>query len=593
MFINKLATKFIVAISLLVVMTSSILTFLFISHEMNTLKMEVKRFTDSLSQNLANNAEYGLLTKNHQLLNKMIETLMKQEKNVLAVKIVDKDEKDMCSFGEIRAPFYQAQHQITTVKEHNEGENILFPSKENETQEEVLGRVDVTTSLAEMYDRLNEIKNRAIVITALVIVLAIGITIFIVGKITFPIKELVLATEKISSGNLDYRVKVRTNDEIGKLAVSFNKMTEELSNTLVSKNDLEQALSVTKTLLEQIPVGLIIVGKDKKLIKANPAAVKMFGAESDKELCGKICHEFICHAETNKCPVLDLGKTVDRSEKVFLTRDGNEIPILKTVSKIILEGKEVLLETFVDITERKKAEQEKENMQKQLMQSEKMASVGQLAGGVAHEINNPIAVILGFAQTLAGEIKESDSLYMPLKSIEREAVRCKKLVGDLLTFSRVGKTEMESCDVNAVIDGALSLVSAQTKIKNVQITTRYGQNIPQVVINKNQLQQVIINLSSNAVDAMDGGGEMSVSTSLDKAENYVNIIVKDTGKGIPKEIQKKIFEPFFTTKEVGKGTGLGLSMCYEIINKHNATIELDSEPGKGATFTIRLPIKTA
>ncbi len=205
------------------------------------------------------------------------------------------------------------------------------------------------------------------------------------------------------------------------------------------------------------------------------------------------------------------------------------------------------------------------------------------------KINNPMGVILGFSQSIVKRIKEDDPLYMPLKSIEREAMRCKKLVGDLLTFSRTGKTQFELIDINQTIEETLSLIEGQAKVKNIEIIKAYSKGLPFVAANTNQIQQVIVNLCNNAVDAMSNGGKLTIATK--KAGEQIEVDVIDTGKGMSEEIIEHIFEPFFTTKEVGKGTGLGLSLCYEIIKKHNGTIEAFSEIDKGTAFTIKLPLK--
>ncbi|OGS21101.1 MAG: hypothetical protein A2252_05560 [Elusimicrobia bacterium RIFOXYA2_FULL_39_19] len=252
--------------------------------------------------------------------------------------------------------------------------------------------------------------------------------------------------------------------------------------------------------------------------------------------------------------------------------------LLKEYEQTTIEQSNLLIQKNKDL----------ENSQTLMLQSAKMSAVGQLAGGVAHEINNPMGVILGFAQIMAKTIKEQDPYFLPVTSIEREAHRCKKLVADLLTFSRTGKTTMEKTNINAVIEGALTLSETLARIKNVDIIRSLENNLPEISANSNQLQQVIINLCNNAIDAMPEGGEIRISAK--KSGAYVEIEVTDTGKGIPDKIKQHIFEPFFTTKEVGKGTGLGLSLVYEIVQKHNGTIEVESEPGKGTTFKIKLPI---
>ena len=230
-----------------------------------------------------------------------------------------------------------------------------------------------------------------------------------------------------------------------------------------------------------------------------------------------------------------------------------------------------------------------------LLQSEKMSAVGQLAAGVAHEINNPLGVILGFAQGLVRRLAPNDPTELPLKSIERESMRCKQLVQDLLTFSRASKTEKEEVDINQAVEGALSLITAQTKVKNIRLVKELKEGLPKLFSNSSQIQQVIINLSNNAIDAMSaaGSGTLTVRTQQTKLEtkDMIQIQISDTGQGIPKEIQSKVFEPFFTTKEVGKGTGLGLSLVFEIVQKHEGRIVIDSQPGAGTTMNVFLPMR--
>jgi signal transduction histidine kinase len=226
-----------------------------------------------------------------------------------------------------------------------------------------------------------------------------------------------------------------------------------------------------------------------------------------------------------------------------------------------------------------------------LAQSEKMAAIGQLASGIAHEINNPLGVILGFSQNVAKKISEGDPLELPIKSIEREAVRCKNLVQDLLLFARVEKPEKEQTDLKAAIETALSLVLTQSRVSEVELVKELS-DVPLIRANPIQIQQVILNLSNNAMDAMPKGGKLTVRlrTAKNEGKEGIEIQVQDTGQGIPAEIRSKVFNPFFTTKDVGKGTGLGLSLVYEIVGKHHGKIGLDSETGKGTVFTIFLPL---
>ncbi len=231
---------------------------------------------------------------------------------------------------------------------------------------------------------------------------------------------------------------------------------------------------------------------------------------------------------------------------------------------------------------------ELEQARDQLVQAEKLAAIGQLAAGVAHEINNPIGVMLGFAQVLLKRTPEDSPMYKPLATIEREGLRCKKIVQNLLDFARHSKPNLERVDINQVIDDALELIEHRTGNTQVRLIKTYSPRLPAVLADTNQLQQVFLNILLNAYQAMPNGGELNVITHQDG--DRVCAVFSDTGPGIPPENLKRIFDPFFTTKEVGKGTGLGLSVSYGIVEQHGGTIEVKSDGKTGATFTVKLPI---
>jgi|CXWL01.1.fsa_nt_gi signal transduction histidine kinase len=236
-----------------------------------------------------------------------------------------------------------------------------------------------------------------------------------------------------------------------------------------------------------------------------------------------------------------------------------------------------------DITAQKK-------MKTQFLQSQKMAAVGQLAAGVAHEINNPLGVILGFAEGMVGLIGAGDVLEMPVKSIEREAMRCKVLVENLLTFARTSQSNQIEMDVNKTIEQALVLIQPQAKIGRVKVSATLAEALPPIMGNRSQIEQVIMNLAKNAIDAMPNGGSLTLSSELleHASRSWVCMKFTDDGTGIPPGVLSKIFDPFFTTKPVGQGTGLGLSLVSEIVEKHSGEISVESVPGR-TVFTVKLP----
>ena len=236
-----------------------------------------------------------------------------------------------------------------------------------------------------------------------------------------------------------------------------------------------------------------------------------------------------------------------------------------------------------DITHRKKMEQ-------QLLQADRLASLGELSAGVAHEVNNPLGMILGYTQLLLRSEPENTQDFQDLKTIEKHARNCKTIVEDLLKFARNAETKKSVLQVNALLSEVISVVEHQFKLDNVTIETKLDASIPELCADGEKLKQVFMNLLMNAKQAMEGQGQIRISTDHDSSRNEVIVTVADTGSGIPPEILEKIFDPFFTTKPTGQGTGLGLSVSYGIIKDHQGEINIQSTPGEGSAFTITLPV---
>ena len=242
--------------------------------------------------------------------------------------------------------------------------------------------------------------------------------------------------------------------------------------------------------------------------------------------------------------------------------------------------------------EKKVEERTKElrEAQAHLIQTEKLASLGKLAAGVAHEINNPLGGILIYSHLLLEETKKESPYYQNLEKIVKETTRCKDIVKGLLEFARPKEPEATSTNINELLDKSLSLVESQSLFQNIRVEKQYAADLPLIIADSAQLQQVFMNIILNAADAMAGQGSLKLRTSLDADGRNISIVFSDTGPGINEEDKEKIFDPFFTTKEVGHGTGLGLSISYSIIRKHQGTINVQSDPGRGATFIVTLPV---
>ena len=251
-----------------------------------------------------------------------------------------------------------------------------------------------------------------------------------------------------------------------------------------------------------------------------------------------------------------------------------------------------LATSFNDMAhELKEREASLEKAQHALLQSEKMAAVGTLTAGLAHEVKNPLSAVLGYAQLSKRKLTQPDALKEYLDTIENETRRCSEIIGNLMKFSRTEKGEHSLISVNDVIRKSVAIVDHQLSLKNVRISVELDEDLPAISGNANQLQQVLMNLMINAQQAIgDDGGKVGI-TSFFENETVI-IMVLDTGPGVDEDVAAKIFEPFYTTKSAGEGTGLGLSVTYGIIQDHGGDISVERADTGGAKFVIKLPLTT-
>jgi two-component system NtrC family sensor kinase len=283
----------------------------------------------------------------------------------------------------------------------------------------------------------------------------------------------------------------------------------------------------------------------------------------------------------------------DLSHKVHMTsRDeiGDLAGSFNQMTDHLREANEKLLD-WGRTLERKVEERTAElrDIQSHLIQSEKLASIGKLAAGIAHEINNPLGAVLIYGHLILEDTPQGQPHHENLKKIVKETTRCKDIVTGLLDFARPKEPQRQPTDIHDLLARCLAFTGQQALFQNIRVEKVYPPSFPRIVADAGQLQQVFMNIIFNAAEAMDGNGTLTLRTSYDAARDEVAVAISDTGHGIKEEDKKRLFEPFFTTKDVGKGTGLGLAISYGIIQKHHGTIEVQSEAGRGATFTIRLP----
>ena len=335
-----------------------------------------------------------------------------------------------------------------------------------------------------------------------------------------------------------------------------------------------------KNLLDSLP-STIIIHKDQRVIYVNDLAVTMFRAPNREALIGKPTLELVTpkYADQLKkrTKAASSGiKPLKSIEYKLKRQDGTTMDFEVSSLKIIFEGVEAVLSIGKDITE--KNEQTDQLLQK----SEKLALLGQMAAGIAHEIRNPLTSIRGFVQLFKGD--QDQNVYYDI--VLSELDRINGIVGEFLFLSKPTTTAMQERDVKKLINDVVTLIQTQTILSNIQIGMEYESNLPYVYCDENQLKQVFLNILKNATEAMPNGGTIDLKVKKDKAKG-VHIQIADQGVGIPKERIPTLGEPFYTTKE--KGTGLGLMTCYKIIENHKGQLQIESEVNKGTTVQIFLP----
>jgi PAS domain S-box-containing protein len=350
---------------------------------------------------------------------------------------------------------------------------------------------------------------------------------------------------------------------------------------------LQDSESKYRTIFETTGVATVIVEEDATISLANTEFEKLSGY-SKKEIEGKKgWAEFVAKDELERMKAYHRWRRIDPAtapkqyEFRFVDRRGNVKDIFLAVD--LIPGTKRSVASLLDTTERKQ-------MQEQLIVADRLATLGELVSGIAHELNNPLTSIIGFAQLLLakdipGDIKED------LNVIYEEAERTSKVVRNLLTFARKHEPEKKLVSLNEAIKVVLALRAYEQRVHNIQASTQFAPDLPEIMADGFQLQQVFLNIIINAEYFMTSAhGEGNLNVTTERVGDKVRASFADDGAGIPQENLSRLFDPFFTTKEVGKGTGLGLSICHGIVTEHGGSIYAQSKPGKGATFIVELPI---
>ncbi|MDI6853287.1 MAG: PAS domain S-box protein [Deltaproteobacteria bacterium] len=385
---------------------------------------------------------------------------------------------------------------------------------------------------------------------------------------------------------------------IGKNTYNYIFM-RDLTNRIKMGRELHKAKNFLENIINRSVDGIVVVDAKGIPLIFNEGAERILGFKAEEvighpEVLFRFYPEETAKEMMRRMRSDDYGPRdkLNSTQITFYDKQGKEVPVNFSAAIVREGGREIAsVGIFSDLREQLRMRRELEDTQVQLMQAEKIASLGRLSAGVAHEINNPLAGILIYAELLERQLQNGSFDREYLTEIINQTLRCQQIVTRLLEFSRQSLGQKTYFDVNDTIFRCIDLISHQAIFHNIEIKTEAAPDLPRILGDPGQLQQVFTNLLLNAADAMQGQGKITVVSRPTPARDGIILTFTDTGCGMPPEVRDKIFEPFFTTKAPGKGTGLGLSIVYSVIQRHGGTIEVDSAPGGGTTFTIRLPLE--
>ena len=357
-----------------------------------------------------------------------------------------------------------------------------------------------------------------------------------------------------------------------------------------ARRKLQETRTIYNVLInELIQEDVIVMASNHRILDINETLANKLGMQR-KDAIGRFCYEIWhhksapCSGEEHPCPLMKTVETGKPYQVTHVHLDKSKKELFYSISCYpLFDNGEVVgaIEIARDITK-------DISIQKGMMQYDKMASIGRLAAGVAHEINNPLTTILTSAMLIQEDTEPEDPNYQELQIIADEALRCRKIVSSLLDFARQSEPVKAKHSPNKVVTESVVLTRKQAAFNDVAVEENLAKDLPHINMDKDQIEQALINLILNAIEATDPGGKVTVGTSFVPEAESVELTVSDSGKGIPEEDMGKIFDPFFTTRE--SGTGLGLAITHGIIEQHGGMIEVDSKVGSGTRFTIRFPL---
>jgi len=447
-----------------------------------------------------------------------------------------------------------------------------------------LGIVRVGFSSRAMNERIVAIMNKGMLSASLAMLVGTLVAVLISWQMTRPLSSLVGGTKRMAEGDLSQRVDIKSSDELKALGDAFNQMAQKLGELYSSlERQVEERtaeLSESKRKLEGLfnSIADLITVQDKeyRIVMANRAVFGLL-KRSPQEVIGRKCYE-VYHNRNAPCENCPVSKTIQTKGPAFSESQYRDEVLHRYTHPVLDEdGQLESIVQFGRVVTKEKV------LERQLIQSAKLASLGELAASIAHEVRNPLASISASAQVLRRKLERDTEKTEFTEMILLESRHLEELVNNLLDFARPSKSELKMVPLNDLLEETVSLIVRQIEKQRVELVRSYDPGRPAAEIDERQIKQALLNVLINALQAMPEGGRLRVETA--STEREVSITVADTGPGIPAESVEKIFQPFFSTKH--QGAGLGLSIVKRIIEEHDGSISVENSGG--AVFTVSLP----
>lgn len=594
---RKKALLFIIPILIFI---SLVYTYEAIRTEEEITRAEIIKRAEAITKLATRTGELPILSGNPELLKKNTSFIM-DAPDVVFISFYDRQMNQMIHDGRPfreKTPILSPEAPVSFFEEPGlfvfyapvftarEKEDIgLFDEGGQGLMRENIGWVRIGFSKSSMNEALKEIVVRSLIFL-LIFVTASSAAAFILMTIaTRPLRMLSGAVKSLRNGKYQDIVPIKSGDEIGELSEEFNKMNRAIQER---EKRLVESEKRIRELFERVEHAIFRLDREGNIVRTNRKFDEICGR------AGRFC-ELFSGKNAEGCLRRAFRGEMRNSEEKIKGKDGNELNIFITIYPDVGEDGEATGYDgyFLDITEKKRLEEV-------LLQTQKMEAVGTLAGGIAHDFNNVLTAILGYSELLKSEMDETDPKYKAIHIIQSSAQKGAALASRILNVTRKEKFEFKIVNLNRVIQETIELLSRSIP-KVIAIEVNLDKDLPAVKADAVQLQQVIMNLAVNAVDAMPDGGRLMIETSCDaiksdfliskqSPDRFVKLSISDTGKGIEKSLLHKIFDPFFTTKIRGSGTGLGLYIVHSIVLNHSGYIDLFTEPGEGTRFDIYFPV---